>query len=90
MLGYAKKYRDRIFAEGYAIGFAEGFAIGFAEGLAEAKAEAIAEGKAEGRAEYRREFLEWNHRRIQAEKDGKEFTEPIPTPEDILESDESQ
>lgn len=66
MLGYAKKYRDRIFAEGFAVGFAEGLAI----------------GKAEGLAEYRQNILEWNHRRIQAKKDGKEFTEPIPTPED--------
>ena len=62
MLGYAKKYRDRIFAE----------------------------GKAEGKAEYHQKILEWNRRRIQAEKDGKEFTEPIPTPEDTLESEESQ
>ena len=74
MLGYAKKYRDRIFAEGYAIGFAEGYAIGFAEGIAEAKAE--------GKAEYYQKTLEWNHRRIQAEKDGKEFNEPVPTPEE--------
>ena len=66
MLGYAKKYRDRIFAEGYAIGFAEGYAIG----LAEAK------------AEYHPKILEWNRRRIQAKKDGKEFTEPVPSPEE--------
>ena len=65
MLGYAKKYRDRIFAEGYAIGFAE------------------------AKAEYHQKILEWNRRRIQAKEDGKEFTEPIPTPEDSLESDES-
>ena len=57
MLGYAKKYRDRIYAEGYTIG------------LAEAK------------AEYYKNILEWNHRRIQAKKDGREFTEPIPIPE---------
>ncbi len=66
MLGYAKIYRDRVFAEGKA------------------------EGKAEAIAEYHREILEWNRRRIQAEKDGKEFAEPLPTPEDTLESDESQ
>lgn len=58
MLGYAKKYRDRVFAE--------------------AKAKGIAEGK----AEYHRIAVEWNRRRIQAEKDGKEFTEPVPAPED--------
>ncbi len=57
MLGYAKKYRDRVFAE----------------------------AKAEAKAEYHQkilEILEWDRRRIQAEKDGKEFTEPIPIPEE--------
>ena len=73
MLGYAKIFRDRVLAEGIAIGKAEG------------KAEGIAEGK----AEHHQNILEWNRRRIQAEKEGKEFTEPIPTPEDTLESDES-
>lgn len=62
MLGYAKIYRDRVFAEG--------------------KAEGIAEAKAEGKAEYHQKIVEWNDRRIQAEKDGKVFTEPIPTPEE--------
>ena len=65
MLGYAKIFRDRVFAE----------------------------AKAEVKAEYHQKILEifeWNHRRIQAEEDGREFTEPIPIPEDNLESDESQ
>ena len=61
MLGYAKMFKDRVFAE----------------------------GKAEGIAEQYHLFLEWNHRRIQAEKEGKEFTEPIPTAEDTLNSDKS-
>lgn len=43
----------------------------------------------EGKAEHHRKVLEWNRRRIQAEKDGREFTEPLPTPEDTLKSDES-
>ena len=73
MLGYAKMFKDRVFAEGRAVGIAEG----------------IAEGKAEGIAEQYRLFREWNRRRIQAEKEGKEFTEPIPTPEDIINSDKS-
>ena len=69
MLGYAKIFRDRVFAE------------------------AKAEVKAEVKAEYHQkilEILEWDRRRIQAEKDGKEFTEPLPDLEDNLESDESQ
>ncbi len=65
MLGYAKIFRDRVFAE----------------------------AKAEVKAEYHQkilEILEWDRRRIQAEKDGRKFTEPIPALEDTLESDESQ
>ncbi len=89
MLGYAKMFKDRVFAEGRAVGIAEGIAEGKAEGKAEGIAEGIAEGKAEGIAEQYRLFREWNRRRIQAEKEGKEFTEPIPTPEDIINSDKS-
>ena len=74
MLGYAKIYRDRVFAEGKA----EGIVEGKAEGIVEGKAEGIAEGKVEQHLI----FLEWNHRRIQAEKDGKVFTEPVPAPEE--------
>ena len=69
MLGYAKMFKDRVFAEGKAVG--------------------IAEGKAVGIAEQYHLVLEWNRRRIQAEKEGKEFTEPIPTPEDTINSDKS-
>ena len=77
MLGYAKMFKDRVFAEGKAVGIAEGKAVG------------IAEGKVEGIAEQYRLVLEWNRRRIQAEKEGKEFSEPIPVPEDTINSDKS-
>ncbi len=60
MLGYARIFRDRVFAE----------------------------GKAEGKAEHHREILDWNRRRIQAEKSGKEFTEPLPTPQETLDKSE--
>ena len=73
MLGYAKIFKDRVFAEGKAVGIAEGKAVGIAEGIAE---------------QYHL-VLDWNRRRIQAEKEGKEFTEPIPTPEDTINSDKS-
>ena len=69
MLGYAKMFKDRVFAEGKAVG--------------------IAEGKAEGITEQYRLVLEWNRRRMQAEKEGKEFTEPIPTPEYTSKSEKS-
>ncbi len=62
MLGYARIFKDRVFAEG--------------------KAEGKAEGIAEGKAVYHQKILAWNRRRIQAEKDGKEFTEPVPAPQD--------
>lgn len=73
MLGYAKMFKDRVFAEGKAVGIVEG----------------KAEGKAEGLAEQYHLFLEWNRRRIQAEKEGREFSEPIPVPEDTIDSDKS-
>ncbi len=85
MLGYAKMFKDRVFAEGKAVGIAEGKV----EGIAEGKVEGIAEGKVEGIAEQYHLVLEWNRRRIQAEKEGREFSEPIPTPEDTLNSDKS-
>ena len=34
-------------------------------------------------------FQEWNRRRIQAEKEGREFTEPIPEPQEIIKSKKS-
>ncbi|MXV78417.1 hypothetical protein F4083_02335 [Candidatus Poribacteria bacterium] len=54
MLGYARIFKDRVFAE----------------------------GKAEGKAEHHRKVLAWNRRRIQAEEQGREFTEPLPTPQE--------
>ena len=81
MLGYAKMFKDRVFAEGKAVGIAEGKAVGIAEGKAV--------GIAEGITEQYRLVLEWNRRRIQAEKEGKEFTEPIPAPENTINSDNS-
>ena len=89
MLGYAKMFKDRVFAEGKAVGIAEGKAVGIAEGKAVGIAEGKAVGIAEGITEQYRLVLEWNRRRIQAEKDGKEFTEPIPTLEDTSNSDKS-
>ena len=38
------------------------------------------EGLEEGREEERRAWVEWNERREQAVKDGREFTEPPPSP----------
>ena len=35
-------------------------------------------GKAEGRSEAWHEWQEWNHRRLEAEKQGRPFTEPPP------------
>ena len=89
MLGYAKMFKDRVFAEGKAVGIAEGKAVGIAEGKAVGIAEGKAEGIAEGITEQYYLVLEWNRRRIQAEKEGREFSEPIPTPEDTLNSDKS-
>ena len=48
------------------------------EGLEEGREEGR-EGREEGREEERRAWLEWNQRREQAVKDGREFTEPPPS-----------
>ena len=37
-----------------------------------------AEGREEGRVEARAEWHEWNRRRLAAEREGREFTEPTP------------
>ena len=57
MLGYAKLFRERVYAEGKAEGIVEGKAEGKAEGIAEGKAEGKAEGIAEGIAEGRKELF---------------------------------
>ena len=37
-----------------------------------------AEGRVEGRAEERAEWQAWNERRLAAEREGRDFTEPTP------------
>lgn len=58
MLGYAKIFKEKVFAQ--------------------------------GAAEHHRKVLEWNRRRIQAEKEGREFTEPIPDPQTTKKSHKKQ
>ncbi len=53
-------------------------AEGLAEGLEEGKARGIAEGKARGRAEADASWKAWNRRRLEAERKGLAFNEPIP------------
>ena len=40
--------------------------------------EGVVKGRAEGRAEERAEWLAWNNRRLEAERDGVPFDEPPP------------
>ena len=54
MLGYAKQFKAKVFAEGMAAGKAEGIAEGKTEGIAEG----IIQGKTEGIAEGKKEVLE--------------------------------
>ena len=42
------------------------------------KAEGRVEGRDQGRAEERAEWQAWNERRLAAEREGQEFTEPTP------------
>ena len=70
MFGYAKLFRDRVYAEGKAEGIAEGKAEGIAEG--------IAEGKAEGFEMANQAWIEWFQRKEAAEAAGEPFDEPSP------------
>jgi hypothetical protein len=48
------------------------------EGRTEGHAEGRVEGRAEGRAEMRAEFEAWLQRREEAEREGRDFNEPVP------------
>ena len=48
------------------------------EGRAEGRAEGHAEGHTEGRASMRAEILEWLKDKEEAEREGREFNEPMP------------
>ncbi len=45
--------------------------------------EAEAEGLAKGAAQFYAQVKSWNDRRIEAESEGKDFEEPMPTPRNI-------
>ena len=45
--------------------------------------EAEAEGLAKGAAQFYAQVKNWNDRRIEAESEGKDFEEPMPTPRNI-------
>ena len=62
MFGYAKLFRNRVYAEG----------------KAEGKAEGIAEGKAEGFQMANQAWVEWFQRKEAAEAAGEPFDEPSP------------
>lgn len=51
-----------------------------AEGRVEGRAEGLVEGRIEGRTEEREEWLAWNRRRIDTEKNGRIFDESPPDP----------
>ena len=51
MLGYAKRFKNKIFAAGKAVGIAEGKTEGIAEGIIQGKTEGIAEGIIQGKTE---------------------------------------
>ena len=53
-------------------------AEGHEQGRAEGHEQGRAEGHKQGRAEVRAEWRAWNERRLAAEREGREFTEPTP------------
>lgn len=66
---------ERYLRRRYQAGLKEGEEKGKAEGREEGKAE----GLAEGRSEAWNEWQSWNQRRLEAEKEGRSFTEPPPS-----------
>lgn len=50
-------------------------------------ADGIAQGIVQGIARNQKKWLEWNRRRLEAEAEGREFTEPPPEPESPVEKD---
>ncbi len=69
-------------AEGKAAGLAEGKAEGKAAGLAEGKAAGIAQGESIGASKMHAKWSAWNTRRIEHERRGEPFDEPLPGPDD--------
>ena len=63
----------------YVIPVIEGHkAEGRVEGREEGRVEGRVEGREQGLAEVRAEWQAWNRRRLAAEREGREFTEPTP------------
>ncbi len=53
-------------------------AEGRVEGLEQGRVEGLEQGREQGLAEARAEWQAWNERRLAAEREGREFTEPTP------------
>ena len=64
--------------EGREEGMAEGIAVGKVEGLTAGIAVGEVRGREEGEAAERRRWMEWNSRRVEAERAGLPFDEPPP------------
>ena len=47
----------------------------------------VADGITQGIAQNQKKWMEWNRRRLEAEAEGREFTEPPPEPESPVERD---
>ena len=52
---------------------------GRSEGIAEGRSEGIAEGIAQGSAQANEKWQGWNRRRLEADAEGRPFTEPPPS-----------
>ena len=52
---------------------------GRSEGIAEGRSQGIVEGIAQGSAQTNEKWQEWNRRRLEAEAEGRPFTEPPPS-----------
>ncbi len=66
-------------AQGMARGMAQGVAQGMARGMAQGVAQGMEQGVAQGAAEERQLWEAWNRRRLEADAEGRPFTELPPS-----------
>ena len=73
--GIMRRREERRVEEAKSQGRSEGVAEGRSEGIVEGRSEGIAEGLALAN----KNWQEWNRRRLEAEAEGRPFTEPPPS-----------
>lgn len=76
---FLKPLHERQRAEAVAEGRAKGREEGREEGRVKGREEGREEGQQQGQADMYRAWMNWNHRRVEAERRGRQFDEPPPS-----------